>query len=60
MLLQENVEYIAVRVDCPPEPELHAVDRDNDFIQAPLVVGGRPVAFDWKAAERRSWQIKMH
>ena len=46
LLLHENVEHIPIRVDCPPKPELHAIDRNNDFIQVPFVTGARPVALD--------------
>lgn len=46
LLLHENVEHVPIRVDCPPEPELHAIDRNNDFIQVPFVTGAGPVALD--------------
>lgn len=46
LLLHENVEHVPIRVYCPPETELHAIDRNNDFIQVPFITGARPVAFD--------------
>jgi hypothetical protein len=36
--LHENVEYVAIRVDCTPEPVLLAPDRNQDFVDMPLVV----------------------
>ena len=46
LLLHENVEHIPIRVDGPPEPELHTIDRNNDLIQVPFVTGSRSVALD--------------
>ncbi len=46
VLLHENVEYVAVRIDSPPEPVFHTIYRDNDFVQVPLVGGGGSVALD--------------
>ncbi len=46
LLLHTNVEHIPVRVEYPLEPELHAINRNDDFIQVPFVIGARPVALD--------------
>ncbi len=32
LLLHENIKYVPIRIDCPPEPEFHAIDRDNELI----------------------------
>lgn len=44
LLLHGNVEHVPIRIDCSPEPGLHAIDRHNDFIQMPFFTGARPVA----------------
>lgn len=46
LLLHENVEHGPIRVDCPLEPELLAIDGNNGFIQMPFVTGARSVALD--------------
>ncbi len=37
---------VPIRVDSPPEPELLAIDGNNDFIQVPFVKGARSIALD--------------
>ncbi len=46
MTLQENVEHVPVPVDSAPEPEFHAIDRNDDLIQMPFVACTRSVASD--------------
>lgn len=46
LLMHGNVERISICVACPPEPELHAIDRNNDFIKVPFVTGARPIVLD--------------
>jgi hypothetical protein len=36
--LHEDIEDVAICVDCAPEPVLLATDRNHDFVQVPLVV----------------------
>ena len=44
--LNENIEHVAVGVYCAPEPMLHAIDRNHDLIEVPLVIRPWPVAAD--------------
>ena len=44
--LHQNVEHIPVPVNRPPQPHLHAIDRDHDFIKVPLVRRRRPVTLN--------------
>ncbi|ANP91656.1 hypothetical protein BA011_36825 (plasmid) [Rhizobium leguminosarum] len=41
--LNQDVENIAVGVNCPPEPEFLSADRDDSLIDVPLVVWIRSV-----------------
>ena len=41
--LNQNVENIAVGVNCPPKPEFLSADRDDRLIHVPLVVWLWPV-----------------
>ena len=44
--LHENIEHVAICVDRAPQPMFLAVDRDDNFIEVPLVVGSRTVPTD--------------
>jgi hypothetical protein len=44
--LNQNVEHISARVHGSPQPQLHAIDRHDDFIEVPLVCCSGPVALD--------------
>jgi len=46
MLLNKNVESIAVGINRPPEPILHTLDRDNDLVEMPLVGSARSIPFN--------------
>ena len=39
--LNQNVERVAIGVDCAPQPVLHAIDRNYNLIHVPLVVRAR-------------------
>lgn len=41
--LNQNVEYITVSVDCPPEPEFLAADHNDSLIHVPLIIRLWPV-----------------
>lgn len=44
--LYKDIQRVAVRIYRPPEPNLHAIDRDDNFIQVPFVSSCKPVASD--------------
>ena len=44
--LPKNIQHVSVRIYGPPEPNLHATDRDDDLIQVPFASNRRPVASD--------------
>ncbi len=50
--LNKNIERITVGVDSAPEPMLHAVDRDHNLIEVPLVVRPWPVTADARSKVR--------
>ena len=41
--LHENVEYVAICVDCTPQPMFLATDCDHDLVEVPLVVRQRSI-----------------
>ena len=42
----ENVQYIAVRINGVPKPDFLAVDHNDDFIEMPFISTARSFAFD--------------
>lgn len=44
--LHENIKRVAVGIDRPPEPVLHPVDRDYNFVQMPFVIWAGTVPAD--------------
>ena len=44
--LYKDIKHVAIGIYRPPQPVLYTVDRDNDLIQMPLVVWGRPIPAD--------------
>ncbi len=47
--LHEDVQHLAVGIDCPPEPLLRAVDLEDDLVEVPLVGWPGPVAPDLRS-----------
>ncbi len=45
LFLNQNIKNIAVGIDGPPQPEISPIDRDNDFVEMPFVVGSGPIPF---------------
>jgi hypothetical protein len=44
--LNEDIEHVAVAVDRPPESGFYVVDREDNFVEMPLVSRAGPVALD--------------
>ena len=50
--LHENIKCVAVGIHGPPQPVLHAIDRDYNFVHVPLVVRTRSVPPDTSSKMR--------
>ena len=46
LLLHADIEHVAIRIDGPPKPVLHATNWDHKLIEMPFVGGITPVPFD--------------
>lgn len=44
--LNKDIQHVPVRIDRPLQPLLHAVDRNDDFVQMPIVGSGGTVMLD--------------